>query len=105
MFLESRCNSLVHKLDERHNIQRQMHYFDIGMKVIYEWTVVQSIVEQEKSVEWDVLLHAISPCLWGKVVEKPVLENSLCNTGFRVTLPHNRKRAFGYDLRAIGFSE
>ena len=28
-----------------------------------------------------------------KVVEKLVLENDLCNSGFGGTLPHNRKRA------------
>ena len=105
MFLESRYYSLVHKLDEQHNIQWQMLYFDIGMKVMYEWTVAQSIVKQEKNVEWDVLLQEIFPCLWDKVVEKRVLENTLCNTGFMVTLPHNRKRDFGYDLRALGFAE
>ena len=63
MFLESRYYSLVHKLDEQHNIQWQMLYFDIGMKVMYEWTVAQSIVKQEKNVEWDVLLQEIFPCL------------------------------------------
>ena len=105
MILESRYNSLVHKLDERHNIQWQMHYFDVGMKVIYEWKVAQGIVKQEKNVEWNVLLQATFPCLWDKVVEKSVLENTLCNTGFIVTLTYNRKRAFGYDLRALGFSE
>ena len=30
------------------------------------------------------------------MVEKPVLENGLCNPGFGVTLPHNRKKALGY---------
>ena len=73
-----------------------MHYFDVGMKVIHEWGVARSIVEQQKNVAWDVLLQAIFLYLWDKVEEKPVLESGLCNPGFGVTLPHNRKRALGY---------
>ena len=73
-----------------------MHYFDLGMKVVHEWGVAQSIVEQQKNVECNVLLQAIFLYLQEKVVEKPVLENGPCNPGFGVTLPHNRKRAFGY---------
>ena len=30
------------------------------------------------------------------MVEESVLENGLCNLGFGVTIPHNRKRALGY---------
>ena len=45
---------------------------------------------------WDVLLQAIFLYIWDKVVAKPVLEHGLCNPGFGVTLPHNRKRALGY---------
>ena len=59
MFLESRCNSLVHRLDEWRSIWWQMHYFDFGMKVTHEWGVAWSIVEQQKNVEWDILLQAI----------------------------------------------
>ena len=73
-----------------------MHYFDVRMKVIHEWGVVQSIVKQQKNVEWDVLLQAIFLYFWDKVVEKLVLENGLCNPGFGITLPHNRKRALDY---------
>ena len=73
-----------------------MHYFDVGMKVVHEWGVARSTVKQQKNVEWDVLLQAIFLYLWDKVVEKPVLENGLCNTGFEITLPHNRKRTLGY---------
>ena len=72
-----------------------MHYFDVGMKVVHEWGVAQSIVEQQKNVEWDVHLQAIFLYLWDKVMEKSVLENGLCNPGFEVTLPHNGKRALG----------
>ena len=67
--------------------------------------VAQSTVEHQKNVEWDVLLQAIFLYLWDKVEEKPVLENGLGNPGFGVTLPHNRKTALGYVLRALGFSE
>ena len=74
----------------------QMHYFDCGMKVVHEWRVAQSIAEQQKNVEWDVLLQTIFLYFWDKVVEKPVLENGLCNLGFEVTLPYNKKRALGY---------
>ena len=73
-----------------------MHYFDIGMKVVHEWGVAWSTVKQQKNVEWDVLLQAIFRYLWDKVMEKPVLENGLCNPCIGVTLPHNRKRALGY---------
>ena len=76
-----------------------MHYFNIGMKIVHEWGVAQRVVEQQKNVEWDVLLKAIFLYLWDKVVEKPVLENDLCNPGFEVILPHNRKRALGYVLK------
>ena len=38
------------------SIQWQMQYFDVGMKVVHEWRVAQSIVEQQKNVEWDILL-------------------------------------------------
>ena len=82
-----------------------MYYFDVGMKVIHEWGVARSTVKQQKYVEWDILLQAIFLYLWDKVVEKPALENGLCNPGFGVTLPQNRKRALGYVLRAFGFSE
>ena len=37
--------------------------------------------------------------------EKPILANALCNPALGVTLPHNRKRALGYVLRALGFFE
>ena len=73
-----------------------MHYFDVRMKVIHEWGVVQSIVKQQKNVEWDVFLQAIFLYFWDKVVEKLVLENGLCNPGFGITLPHNRTRALDY---------
>ena len=84
-----------------------MHYLDIGMKVVHEWGGggVWSIVKQQKNVEWDVLLHAIFLYLRDKVVEKPVLENGLCNPGFGVTLPHSRKRPLGYFVKALAFSE
>ena len=29
-------------------------------------------------------------------MEKSVLENGLCNPGFGVSIPHNRKKALGY---------
>ena len=45
---------------------------------------------------WNVLLQVIFLYIWDKVVAKPVLERGLCNLGFGVTLPHNRKRALGY---------
>ena len=73
-----------------------MHYFDVGMKDVLEWGVAQSTVKQQKNIEWDILLQAIFLYLRYKVVEKSVLENGLCSPGFGVTLPHNRKRAFGY---------
>ena len=82
-----------------------MHYFNIGMKIVHEWGVAQRVVEQQKNVEWDVLLHAIFLYLRDKVVEKPVLENGLCNPGFGVTLPHSRKRPLGYFVKALAFSE
>ena len=76
-----------------------MHYFDNGMKIIHEWGMAWSVVEQQKSVECDVLLQEIFLYLQDKVMEKPVLENGLCNPGFGVTLPHNRKRALDYDFK------
>ena len=72
------------------------HYFDVGMKVVYAWGVTHRMVEQQKNVEWDVLLQAIFLYLQVKVVENLVLENGMSNPGFGVTLPHNKKRAFGY---------
>ena len=85
---------------------RQMHYFDFGMKAVHEWRVARSTVKQQKNVEWEILLQAVFLYLWAKVVEKPVLENGLCNTGFGVTLPHTRKREpLAMFLRALGFSE
>ena len=73
-----------------------MHYFDVGMKVVQEWGVAWSTVEKQNNVEWDILLQAIFLYLRDKVVEKSVLENGVCNPGFGVTLPHNKKRALGY---------
>ena len=73
-----------------------MHYFEIGMKIFHEWRVAQSIIKEQKNVEWDVLLQAIFLYLWDKLVEKLVLENGQCNPGFGVTLPHKRKRVLGY---------
>ena len=72
-----------------------LQYFEVGMKVIHECGVAWNIAKQQKTVEWDVF-QAIFLYLQDKVVEKPVLENGLCNPGFGVTLPHNRKRALGY---------
>ena len=66
------------------------------MKVIHECGVAWSTVKQQKNIEWDVLLQAISLYLQDKVVEKPVLENDLWYPGFGVTLPHNKKRALDY---------
>ena len=37
--------------------------------------------------------------------EKPILTNGLSNPTLGVTLAHNRKRALGYILRTLGFSE
>ena len=37
--------------------------------------------------------------------EQSILANGLSNPTLGVTLPHNRKRALGYVLRALGFSE
>ena len=51
------------------------------------------------------MFQAIVLYLRDKVVEKPILENGLCNPGFGVTLPHNRKRVLDYVFRALGFSE
>ena len=62
-----------------------------------------STVEQQKNVEWDILLQAIFIYLQDKVVEKPVLENGLCYTGFGVTLPYNRKRVLGYVFKGSWF--
>ena len=59
--------------------------------------------EEQKNVEWDILLQAIFLYLQDKVVEKPVLENGLCNTGFGVTLPYNRKRVLGYVFKGSWF--
>ena len=98
-------NSLVYRLDEQCSIR--IHYFDVGMNDINEWVgcggVAWSIVKQQKNVEWDVLLQEVFLYLCNKVLEKPVLENVQCNPGFGVTLPHNRKRDFGYILK--GFFE
>jgi len=67
--------------------------------------VACSIVKQQKNVEWDVILQEIFLYLQDKVLEKQVLENGLCKPDFGVTLTHSRKRALGYVLRALGFSE
>ena len=65
--------------------------------------VARSIVDQQKNVEWDVLLRAIFLHLWDNVVEKPVLENGLCNSGL---LFHTTGREpLAMILRALGFSE
>ena len=58
-----------------------MLYFDVGMKVVHEWGLARGTVKQQKNVERDVLLQAIFLYLQDKVVEKPVLENGLCNSG------------------------
>ena len=50
-FLGSRYNSLVHSFDKQCSIRWQMHYFDVGMKVIHGWGVAWSIVEQRNNVE------------------------------------------------------
>lgn len=55
-----------------------------------EWGVAQSIVKQQKNVEWDNFLQGTFLYLWDKLVDKPVLENGLCNPSFVVALPHNR---------------
>jgi len=51
IFLESCYHSLIHRLDEPCNILWQIHYFEVGMKVIHKWRVVQSSVKQQKNVE------------------------------------------------------
>ena len=104
-FLESLCNSLVHRLDEQHTIQWQIHYFDTGMKIVHEWRMACSTVKQQKNVEWDIFLQEIFLYLQDKVLGKQVLENGLCKPDFGVTLTHNGKRALGYVLRALAFSE
>ena len=65
------------------------------MKVIHEWGLAWSFPLQQKNIEWDSLSKQYFLCFWYKVVEKPVLETYLCDPGFGVTLPYNRKRAFG----------
>ena len=47
----------------------------------------------------------ILPYIHDKMVEKPVLENGLCNPGFGITLPHNKETALAIILRMLGFSE
>ena len=88
--------SLVHRLGEQYSFQCQMNHFDIGMKVIHKRGLAWSFPLQQKNIEWDALSKQYFLCLWYKVVEKPVLETYLCDPGFGVTLPYNRKRAFGY---------
>lgn len=86
---------MVHRLGEQHSIQWKMHCFEDGMKTVHEWGVAWSTVKPQKNVEWDVLqVRFLS--LWDTVVEKSILEDALCNLGFGVTLPHNRKRAPGF---------
>ena len=75
-------NSLFHRLEEQHSIQWQVHYFDVGIKAARECSMARSTVQQQKTVEWDILLQAIFLYLQDKVVEKPVLEYSLCNPSF-----------------------
>ena len=77
----------------------------IEMKVVHEWRVTWNIAKQQKNVEWDVLLGAIFLYLRDRVVEKPVLENGLCNPGFGVTVPHKGRELLAMFLRALGFSE
>ena len=48
MFLESCYYSLIHWLDEQCSILWQMHYFEVGMKVIHKWRVVQSSVSTNR---------------------------------------------------------
>ena len=74
------------------------------MKIVHEWRVACSIVKQQNNVEWDVIPQEIFLYLQDKVLEKQVLENGLCKLDFGVILTHNRKRALGYVLRALGFS-
>ena len=82
-----------------------MYYFDVGLKVAHEWGVAWSIVEQQKNVEWDVLLQAVFLYLRDKVVENPVLENGLCNPGFGVLFHTTGREPLAMFLRALGFSE
>ena len=81
---------MVHRLGEQHIIQWKMHCFEDGMKTIHEWGVAWSTVKPQKNV-----LQVIFLSLWDTVVEKSILEDALCNLGFGVTLPHNRKRVLG----------
>ena len=92
-------------MDERHSIQWQVHYFDVGIKVVHEWGVAWSIVEQEENVEWDVLLQAVFLYPRDKVVEKPVLENGLCNPALELLFHKTGREHLAMFLRALGFSE
>ena len=87
---------MVHRLGEQHIIQWKMHCFEDGMKTIHEWGVAWSTVKPQKNV-----LQVIFLSLWDTVVEKSILEDALCNLGFGVTLPHNRKIAHGYIFKGF----
>lgn len=80
------------------------YYFDVGMKVVHEWGVAQSIVKQQKNVEWDVFLQAIFIYLWDKVVEKRVLKHGLCNLGFELLFHTIGREPLAIFLGVLGFS-
>lgn len=68
-----------------------MALLEAEIKGVHEWDVAWSIVKQQMNVERAALLQTI----FLQVVEKSVLENGLCNSGFGVTLLHSRRRALG----------
>ena len=81
-----------------------MYYFDVGMKVVHEWGVARSTVEQQKNVEWDVLLQAIFLHLRDKVVEKPVLEMACVTQALRLLFHTTGRKPLAVFLRALGLS-
>ena len=64
--------------------------------------VAQSTVEQQKNVEWDVLLQAIFLYLQDKVVEKPVLEDHPCNPGLGLLFHTTGRKPLAMFLRGLG---
>ena len=82
-----------------------MHYADVGMKLVCEWGVAWSIVEQQKNVEWDILLQAIFLYLWDKVVEKQSWTMTCVTQALGLLFRITGRESLAMFLRALGFSD
>ena len=100
-----RYNSLVHRLDEQHSTWWQMHYFDIGMKVIPEWGWPGSLSNSKRMLNrmfYSKQYFSTCKIKWWK---NQSWKMTCVTRGLGLLFHTTGREPMALFLRALGFSE